>query len=451
MILTYWTNFKKRRNSTLLPASAGSNVNIVLKDLCSILNPSFLISGDTTELARIDYVRWNNRYYFVDNISFVRTNLVQINTSVDVLATYRSEVSNYTAFVERSSSDYDVMLNDGLLSNRLETAVKTTTISSPLPLWYENGSFIIRTVGQASTASSVGITSYACQKGQLLDVLRFLFSDEPFDFLADTSVKAFFNPFQYIVSVDWFPFNPLAFGKTLESVKLGWWNSDVSCVVVEENNIVFTIEMLLPNGVYEDFRKFDSRWTQIKLLLPGCGAIFLNPIDCGENGLEIVYNIDIATGACFVKIFPKNSSFLITTMSGFMSTSIAIGQLQTHEQKTANQVGSAIGDLLRLDIGSLLQRAVDVTLDMAQPTPCINGSAGNMGAILGTPLISASLLQYDGCDYPTSTSGRPLMRNRRLGSLSGYIKCGNASIPISGCIEEKNMLNTLVNGGFYYE
>lgn len=451
MIITVWDNYNKKENSTAAPSTLGRNFNINIKSPCTIITPALLINIDINSIQSVTYFRWNNRYYYVSDIRIIRDELMEIVGRIDVLATYKNDIGAYSCFIERAESEFDEYVYDNYLSNRLSTSVKTSTISSPLPHWTNEGTFIVRTIGQASTASSVGITSYALTKGGLLNVLEFLFTTDNFDFLADTSVKSFFNPFQYIVSVNWFPFTPLTFGTTLESIKLGWWDSNVPGIVVEETSIVFQVEALLPDSAYSDFRTYDIKWTQIKALVPGCGAIYLNPIECGLTGLTFAYSIDIATGECFVKIFPKNSNYLIATLSGSMSSSISIGQLQTNEVPAIRNALGAIGDLVHLDIASLLERAVDVTIDMAQPTPCINGAAGNMGAILATPFISISRIQYEGCDFQTATSGRPLMRNRVIGSLSGYIKCGNASISISGTSEERTLLNSYLNGGFYYE
>lgn len=442
--------FSKRKNSTARPSSGGISINVNLKNGTNVLNPAFLLTGDIEAYQLYNYAKWNDRYYFINNIQLERNNLLSISLSIDVLATYKSEIGNYTCFVERSASDYDIMLNDNYLSQRLTSAVSTTSLSSPLPRWSETGSFIVRTIGQASNASSIGITSYSMTSNQLYQVLRFLFTESNFDFLVDTSVKSFFNPFQYIVSVDWFPFNVIAFGTSVDTVKLGWWDSGINANIVDKTSLNFTIDVDLPESVYSDFRRKSMYWTILKLNLPGAGVIYLNPYECSHT-LSIFYAIDIATGETLIRVYNKNSSYLICTASGKMSSSISIGQLQTNEVPNIKNALSGIGSLLSGDIFGALNSVVDTTINTAQPTPCINGSAGNMGAILNNPRITISMNQYESKDFPLANCGRPLMQNVRIGSLTGYVKCGNASLNSEALDTVKDAINNYLNGGFYYE
>lgn len=451
MTLTLYV-FSKKKNSTARPTSSGTSFEVKLKRSTSLLSPEFLLSGDIEEILLYTYAYWDGRYYFITDITLETDNLVSISCRVDVLATYKTEIGAYTAFVERSASSFDEYVYDKYLSAKTIAGVKTSTVSSQLPYWSNEGTFLIRTIGKQVNASSVGISTFAVSKTQLLSILDFLFTDSNFDFLADTSVKSFFNPFQYIVSVDWFPFTSLAFrSSTLsDSIWLGWWNTGVVGAIVDKTNIVISETIDLPTPLYTDFRRYSADWTALKLFVPSCGACYLSPSEC-NNTLRVAISIDIATGDALIKVFNDNTSYLICTMSGHFSSSIAIGQLQTHEISAMKNATSAIGDLLRLDIGSIIDKAVDSTLQMAQPTPCINGSAGNMGSILASPYISLTMLQYEGKHFPTSVLGRPCYKNIILSTLSGYIKCAGSSISLESLDEEKIEVNNYLNGGFYYE
>ena len=54
--------------------------------------------------------------------------------------------------------------------------------------------------------------------------------------------------------------------------------------------------------------------------------------------------------------------------------------------------------------------------------------------------------QRDNADH-----GRPLYKSRRLDTLSGYIKVGDAHIEISGMLDEIKQINDHLEGGIYYE
>ena len=48
-------------------------------------------------------------------------------------------------------------------------------------------------------------------------------------------------------------------------------------------------------------------------------------------------------------------------------------------------------------------------------------------------------------------NGMPYFNRATISSLSGYIKCRNASVSIPGDGEEQSIVNNYLNSGFYYE
>ena len=61
------------------------------------------------------------------------------------------------------------------------------------------------------------------------------------------------------------------------------------------------------------------------------------------------------------------------------------------------------------------------------------------------------LNNYGSKVYPLSVAGRPLYEYETIGNLSGYVKCGGASLDISGFESEKDMVAEALNTGFYFE
>ena len=83
-----------------------------LKDECSVTSPSILIELDTYPDFNYVYLPFFNRYYFVDSIDVVRTNLWRINLLIDVLYTYKDEILNLEAYVDRNEYDFNWLLED---------------------------------------------------------------------------------------------------------------------------------------------------------------------------------------------------------------------------------------------------------------------------------------------------------------------------------------------------
>ena len=90
MQLLLFKNFSKRRNSTKqVDDSTGIVTDVVLKQGTSIESPVFLIQGVDLE---VNYVKFNNHYFYVDDIVVGNNNIYELHCSQDLLATYKSQI-----------------------------------------------------------------------------------------------------------------------------------------------------------------------------------------------------------------------------------------------------------------------------------------------------------------------------------------------------------------------
>ena len=153
MTITTWSNFTKRRNSTKRPGSGGTQHDCKLKEATSIERPTFLLqSNDFT----INYVQAFGHYYFVDDIKSVRQDLIEVSCSIDVGATYKSQIGNYTAFVERSYSYRNIYIPDPAVAildhEEVNEAYQT------LAYFSYTGFYVISVLNDVG--SGVGFTTY---------------------------------------------------------------------------------------------------------------------------------------------------------------------------------------------------------------------------------------------------------------------------------------------------
>ena len=110
-------NFSKRRNSTKVPVdSTGTSFDVVLKSPTSFEAPTLRISAASWAY---NYAKFDGAYFFIDNVVAVRNDLYEITLSKDVLATYRSQILNTSAYVM-----YDNIGDSEIVDNRL--AIKTS-------------------------------------------------------------------------------------------------------------------------------------------------------------------------------------------------------------------------------------------------------------------------------------------------------------------------------------
>lgn len=96
-------------------ATGGLSLQGTLRDETSIVDPEVLIEYDGA-LTSYNYAQIGDfrRYYFIKNIESVRKNLWRVSMHCDVLKTFAEGILGSPVIVARSSSDFNMMLNDPL-------------------------------------------------------------------------------------------------------------------------------------------------------------------------------------------------------------------------------------------------------------------------------------------------------------------------------------------------
>lgn len=114
MIVTLYKNKAKRTqlDKTNFLTPIGSST-FHFKDNCSVQKPSIILEKNEQLVnANYVYIGMLDRYYFIDNVTLLKGGLMSFDLSIDVLHTYRNEISNCTAYIERSETLGNKYLND---------------------------------------------------------------------------------------------------------------------------------------------------------------------------------------------------------------------------------------------------------------------------------------------------------------------------------------------------
>lgn len=85
-----------------------------LRGSSSVITPSIRIHSSDGNIIFVNYmyiVEWR-RYYFVNDIISVRTNLWEFRCHVDVLMTYRNQLLPLEAIIARQENLYNLYLDD---------------------------------------------------------------------------------------------------------------------------------------------------------------------------------------------------------------------------------------------------------------------------------------------------------------------------------------------------
>lgn len=232
--------FSKRENSTKIPAaSAGTVYSCTLKDGCSVISPTIEIhyTGSGNPAAfNYAYIADFSRYYFIGDWEYNR-GIWTADLSVDVLASYKTQIGASSRYVLRSASSYDGSIVDNM-ATKLPEKVKIQPVSSPFTDLsnYQSGWYIIGLQG-ASPSSQVpmvgGVNYYPLSYTQMMEFTNYLQSSTLAALMADTSAgltaevaKILQDPAQYIVSLMWLPLNAIgtSYASNIQP-KLGWWDT----------------------------------------------------------------------------------------------------------------------------------------------------------------------------------------------------------------------------------
>ena len=466
MVIKLWDNFSKRRNSTKRP-SGGVAKNVYLKEETSIERPSFILQEPMKEWT---YVHAFDKYYFVTDVVNLDGSRCEIMCDQDVLATFRDEILSYSAFVERASSYFDPYVNDPLLSiQQVPTRVDKTDTS--LSSFFNTGCYVAEVL-----AMNKGISLYATPN--LLPYQHILnpgvYSTQDVDDWVVSRISQSFDLDVYIGSVKWMPFKYSDIGTSMNDFWIGPINmanlsgwSGYGYVTYEVYGSATkgtTVNLSLPSaGYFGDFRDCNQNFTRYTLYLPGVGIVPMDPAVigyCVRNGKTLSVNIevDLISGEVTYIIGILDSASYVGRFSGNISVTVPIGKSTVDVEKSAKMfagsvaTGAVAGGAWGAVGGAVVGAVEAIYNEMTPNTSIMVGGSGNkLELITNSTVLRLSREQYGTKDFPTYVAGRPLMQNVALGSLSGYVKCGNASVPLNAHEGDMAEVNNYLNSGFYIE
>lgn len=110
--------------------------NVDLKENTSIENPVFRLNmqgniSKVSDITRLNYLHWfqSGRYYFIDDIKFLRGKAVEISCRVDVLYSFREDIKESKQFTERCGNKHTNLIPDEHYNVLNNTNIKCTKLA----------------------------------------------------------------------------------------------------------------------------------------------------------------------------------------------------------------------------------------------------------------------------------------------------------------------------------
>lgn len=477
-------SFSKRPNSTKRPSGSTNTFTGVVKDSCNIIAPSigfqFAIEEPPVNF-NYAYIPAFERYYFINNWNY-SNRLWWADMSVDVLASYKTEIGASTQYILRSSNLHNGLIADSMYPVTAErSAVRTDNDSeygfvSNTP----DGFFVIGVISPDSGSFGstcyyqLSNTAFNTFKNNLLSSIDW--ADISTDEISLNLQKALINPFQYITSCKWFPLPLNDPPNEVSGIKLGYW--EIPCTAYKilnpslaTRNYGFSLPKhpQIERGAYLNTSPYTKR------------AVFIHPLGWREleinspftEELSIIFNVDVISANCYVRIIEDDLSAPTQVYTCECGVDVPLAQI-TQTISTGNITESLISSASQRFMGGL-------TTDIAAAIASIGGgslidpggqvSGGSIAAHFGSTLVpsivtangaSASPTLYKAQSYVVSifshiaeednpNLGRPLCLSTTVSSLPGYLQIADPDFSSSATEQENNMIRSFMSGGFFYE
>lgn len=459
--------FAKRTNSTKRP-SGGQGFGIDLKAPCNIIDPEIKIATQNDPTGyNYCYLPTFSRYYWVKNWTYV-DGLWNASLTVDTLASYRDEIGYSTEYVVRSSAKYNGTISDGLYPATAEVRSTTSAFQGGFSETISGGFFVIGFIAKA--ANSIGAITYVVMtpgnakklSAKLLTDVSYLSIDNAE--ISDNLTKVLFNPYQYIVSCNYFPFDVAELAAHLplvSNVDVGWWSVDVPCWILgaDNNNLTKSVSVGIPKHPQAASRGGycnASPYTDYTIFLQPFGVI---PLDAsklwGAATLSIQYVVDLFTGDSILRIL-TNTNQLVHETTAKLGVPIQLsniafdipsggGLLQTGIAAAFGGIQAALSGGSFSDVGNGILNAAQATnADVAS-----KGATGSTIAFDSVPYMVARFKIL--VDDNNEDHGRPLCKRVQLSTIPGYIMVDDPDIALAATAEEIDSVKSYMKNGFFYE
>jgi len=140
----YLYNNTKRLNSTAAAPGAYTTIDCVLKQGTSFINPVLIVNLSGT--PSYNYMKFNNRYYWITDIISIKNDLWEIYGRVDVLGTFKGHIQATSAFVLYDSTT-NTQLPDTRLAVKTDCKAYTSTAAMPWSFSSGTGTYCIAVTG----------------------------------------------------------------------------------------------------------------------------------------------------------------------------------------------------------------------------------------------------------------------------------------------------------------
>ena len=476
--------FSKKSNSTAQPTGTGTIYACTFLDAADILQPVVKLDvthNNTVTAYNYCYISDFKRYYYVTRWYFDR-GLWHAVMAVDPLASWKTAIGSYTGYVLRASAASNGSIKDTFYPAKADPVHVTKAIA--LTGWTDSlasGSYVVGVISGQGVGS---VNYYVMSPSEFTAFTNAVYANTG-DWMNSANVtdittdllKTLFNPFEYIVSVMWFPLS-VPHGTSVASIPLGWWAVPASGAVLISDLVPLVSYNVTPDAHPQAATRGSflnsGPFTSITLDFQPFGLIPLDAsVVCGHM-LTLNLFVDYITGTACLHVVvngPNSTTTIIYSAAAQVGVPIQISGRQPSVGSMIAGAASTFIDSLQPPQGGLLGDVAHVagTMFTELNGQGIQSKASGVASAIATGLKRMSSTGSNGSraqlldefylsqdfllltDENNANFGRPLYETRQVSALSGYIQMGDSNIAFAGMAEEISAVRGHMIKGFFYE
>lgn len=481
-------SFAKRKNSTLQPADLSGFVSfdVLFKNPTSLDNPTITLnhSGD----FNYNYAVYGSNYYFVRDKVARNNNLWEVSLTLDVLATYKTNILATTAYIL-----YDATANTEISDNRLpmKTTKSISSNTATCPFVPDSGCYILSLTGSNGTTGVYKVDS--SELAGLIDDLDDI-TDNIFDFGSltppswpsvpptgstietyleyvadalgwvgdwiDYAIQCAVKPISQIFGSANVPSNirecrfiPFNVGVTggADTIYLGTFQTKSSLGKLITNTVHRTTSVNIPWQA-SDYRR-RSPYTELYIYLPYIGMIRLSPDNLiGQSSISVAYTLGVRDGSLICTL--TSGGEVLGQYSANVAASVPVGFSNINIPRAAQSVIAAGANLAAKNISGIGMAAINLADSITPNYSCIGGLDG-VAATATNQNITCYSVYHDTIAAPNqnlAVIGAPTMCSKLISSLpDGFIQCSEAHVSAAADVGILEEIDSFLNSGFYKE
>lgn len=451
----------KAVNSTAQPSGDPlAEYECRLLDATSVIRPAILLNvGPQANPTAYNYceIPSFSRYYWVSDWTINRGQWVA-TLSIDPLASWKEDIGNTFQYVLRSSSASNPAVQDSMYpATSASTWDSSVAAENPFAHELGSGEYVLGVVGKSST---MGAVSYYIMTPTQFDAFgKKLYGDTSIYDVTESEISAFktqFNPLQYIVYCQWFPFI-ISKGTAQQYIDFGWWQLETPCYALPANPRQIVISnFTLPNhpqlsrGTYLN----KSPYSRYDLIYGTFGKVPLDASalpDTSKRTVIVNMMVDLVTGLAIMQVTSPGGGTLAYA-SGKIGVDISLAQIAVDYKGAAVQAIQTVGAAIASSGASLLTgglSGISNAIDSLVPQIRTSGANGSLADYFVMPRIICQFINIAAED--NARLGRPLCEMRKISTLSGYVQTVDTELPIPATSGEIDMIKSYMEGGFHYD